>query len=72
MSTNEKIRSIVRKIAKINDLTIRDLASRAEINMNTLNGFLNEKNGLSLDKAEKLLRSMGLEIVIRRIRYREE
>ena len=71
MSTNDKIRGIVRKIADKNDLPVRELADRAAMNQNTISNFLNGHTGLSLDKADQLLRSLGLEIGIRRIQAKE-
>lgn len=71
MNTNDRIRGIVRKIADKNALTVRDMATRAEMNPNTLSNFLNENSGFSLDNADKLLHSLGLEIGIRRIQAGE-
>ena len=71
-NTNDRIRSIVRKIAAKNNLTVRELGARAGMNRNTVSNFLNAHSGFSLDNADKLLRSLGLEIGIRRIQTREE
>lgn len=71
MDTNDKIRNAVRIIAGNNGLTVRELSYRSGINQSTISNFLNEHSGLSIDKADKLLRSLGLEIGVRRIRARE-
>ena len=71
MNTNDRIRGIVRKIADKNALTVREMATRAAMNPNTLSNFLNENSGFSLDNADKLLHSLGLEIGIRRIQAGE-
>ena len=66
MDTNERIRKITRQIQTKKGISLKKMSEKSGVNYSTLKGFVTGRRGFSLDVADALLNSLGLELGIRK------